>query len=81
MKKYRLYAHGYEMVVSQDQAGKWWGFLRKEGDSGLMPAVIASDDLTETKLALCRQAETLAIVYGQSAVDACTESLPMWKEI
>jgi len=81
MTKYRLYAHGYEMVVSQDKNGKWWGFLREEGAAGLMSATTGPGELAETKLAVCRQVETLAIVAGQSVIDGCTESLSSWREI
>ena len=79
-KKYCLKAHGYDLVVSQDQNGKWWGFLREQGEAGLMPAVAAGGELTETKLAVCRAAEALAAAYGQSVIDSCTESLSLWKE-
>jgi len=69
------------MEVSQDRDGKWVGYLRKQGDSGLMYAVTRAGELTETKLAVCREAETLGIVSGQSLVDLCIESLAAWREI
>jgi len=80
MKKYRLNAYGYKMVVSQDQNGKWWGFLGEKGNSAPMPAVTGPGELTETKLAVYRSAEGLAAVYGQSVVDIGTESLSLWEE-
>ena len=80
-KAYRLFAHGYKMIVSQELSGKWMGFFGIEGDRRGWEAVTNPGGLEETKLAVCRQVEALAITRGQTVVDACAESLSAWTEV
>jgi hypothetical protein len=81
MKKYRLEAYGYEMVVSEDQSGKWWGGYRYDRGDIFIQVNSEGGDLEDTKLKVCRAVELVASVSGKSTMDACVESLPYWKEI
>lgn len=81
IKAFRLFAHGYEMVVSQDSNGKWRGFFGKPGDRRGWEAVTSAGELTETKLSVCHQVEALAITEGIPVMDACNEALSAWTEV
>jgi hypothetical protein len=81
MKKYRLIAHGFEMVVSQHEDGVWSGGYRLDGEKGFTTVVERERDSEKAKLNVCKATESAAGLLGASSVDLCAESLSHWQEV
>jgi hypothetical protein len=80
VKAYRFQAFGYELTVRPAE-GNWMGFIRELPGGPIQQVTDRPNELTATKRATCKLAQSLGGATGQSAMDPCEDLLDKWEEI